>query len=114
MKFGELSFFAIRVAMPPKPGGDFHLVARSRKTLYRAASLLKLTAAARPAKPEDRISVHVVPSTGIAANSSATSAAPVVWPNRRAVACIPLAPPLRAAGAEVMIARLFGVLKNPN
>ena len=85
-----------------------------RKTRQRAASLLKLTAAATPAATAEKINVHVVPPTGIAANTSATSAAPVVWPNSLAVACIPLAPPLRAAGADVMIARLFGVLKNPN
>ena len=47
-------------------------------------------------------------------NISATAAAPTLCPSSRDVACIPLAAPALVDGADVMIARLFGVLKNPN
>lgn len=39
---------------------------------------------------------------------SATSAAPLLCPSSRAVPNIPLAPPLRSRGAEVIIVWLFG------
>ena len=44
----------------------------------------------------------------------ATNVVPSVCPNRRAVPCIPLAPPLREVGAEEMIVTLLGVWNNPN
>ena len=44
---------------------------------------------------------------------AATSAAPVAWPNRRTVPIMPLAPPARDAGAEVMMARRLGDWKKP-
>jgi hypothetical protein len=78
-----------------------------------AASRLKLTQAATAAAPAAMNNATVVPFDGNAVKISATIAAPIDWPNNRAVACIPLAPPVLTGGAEVMIARLFGVLKKP-
>ena len=47
-------------------------------------------------------------------NISAISAAPTVWPRSRAVPSMPLAPPLRSRGAEVMMTRLLGDWNRPN
>ena len=54
-----------------------------------------------------------MPSAGNRWKKRATSAAPVVCPSRRAVASMPLAPPLRPAGADEMMMLLFGDWNNP-
>jgi hypothetical protein len=73
----------------------------------------KLTTAAPAAVTAATTSATVVPSRGSSPNISATSAAPMLCPSSRDVACIPLAAPARVGGADMMIARLFGVLKKP-
>ena len=40
-------------------------------------------------------------------------AAPPDWPSSRTVPTMPLAPPLRSGGAEVMMARILGDWKKP-
>ena len=60
---------------------------------YRAANRLKLTAAATAAANAEIANAVTGPDSGYAENTIATKAAPVVCPNSRAVACIPLAPP---------------------
>src|SRR5262249_16394537 len=77
------------------------------------ASREKLTTAAPPDANAANASASRVPLAGNSPNISATIAAPTLWPNSRAVACMPLAAPARFGGAEVRIARLFGVLKKP-
>ena len=47
-------------------------------------------------------------------NRRAISAAPVVWPTRRAVASMPLALPLRWGGAEAIRMLLLGDWNSPN
>ena len=62
---------------------------------YRPINRRKLTPAATIEIHAPQISVTVVPLSGTTPNTSATRAAPVVCPNRRAAACIPEAPPVR-------------------
>src|ERR1700722_3708295 len=51
----------------------------------------KLTSAAAPAAQAANTSDSRVPPIGNTPNISATIAAPVLWPSRRDVACMPLA-----------------------
>ena len=61
------------------------------------------------ANPAPSASASVAPSRPARPKHNAASAAPMVWPVRRAVATMPLAPPLRPGGALDMIALMFGV-----
>src|SRR6185369_3751592 len=77
----------------------------------RRSKLITLPKAANPAPSA---SATVAPSRPARAKHSAADAAPSVCPVRRAVATMPLAPPLRSEGALDMMARMFGVWKKPN
>ena len=59
-------------------------------------------------------SAAVAPSRPARPKQSAASAAPLVCPVRRAVATMPLALPLRSAGALDIRAFMFGAWKKPN
>lgn len=72
-------------------------------------TLKLLTIAAATANPVARYKQVCVLLLGTRLNIMATKVAPNVCPNKRAVPSIPLAPPLRLAGADEMIVLLFGV-----
>lgn len=74
-----------------------------------------LTMAATAAKPLPT-SRHtaVLLSRATKLNSIATNVVPNVCPMSRAIPSIPLAPPERLGGAELMIVLLFGVWNKPN
>lgn len=73
----------------------------------------KLAVAPARAKQPAKMSVKWV-LLGEMWNSRATKAAPVVWPTSREVASMPLALPLRWAGAEPTMMLLLGDWKRPN
>ena len=71
------------------------------------------TAPVRAKPPASRSAVWVLFS-GTMWNRRAISAAPVIWPTRRAVASMPLALPLRWGGAEAISMLLLGDWNSPN
>src|ERR1700733_2649632 len=73
----------------------------------------KLMTLPMAANPAPSASATVAPSRPASTKQNAVSAAPIVCPVRRAVATMPLAPPLRPGGALDMIALKFGVWKKP-
>ena len=77
---------------------------RSRAKLARLAS-----AALKPPSHSAITAPWVVDTL----KQAATSAAPVAWPSSRTVPIMPLAPPARDGGAEVMMARRLGDWKKP-
>lgn len=81
--------------------------------MRRRKSRNPLATLAAPAKPAPSISASVGPWRPAIPNDSATSAAPVACPISRAVAMIPLAPPLRSGGALDISAFRFGDWKKP-
>src|ERR1700732_2404634 len=73
------------------------------------ASRKKLITLPTAANPAPSASASVAPSRPARPKHNAASAAPMVWPVRRAVATMPLAPPLRSGGALDIRALMFGV-----
>src|SRR3984885_8996836 len=78
------------------------------------ASRRKLITLPSAANPAPSASATVAPSRSARPKHNAASAAPVVCPVRREVATMPLALPLRPAGALDISAFMFGVWKKPN
>src|SRR5580692_4593061 len=81
---------------------------RRRGTAIRRRKLITHPTAANPAPST---SATVAPSRPASPKQSAASAEPVVCPIRRAVATMPLAPPLRPTGALAISVFMFGVWK---
>src|SRR6195256_3487867 len=79
----------------------------------REVGRTRLTTAPASASSAARHSAKFEPAGPQARNKMATPAAPRVWPSRRAALSMPPATPLRACGAEFMMARLLGAWKKP-
>src|ERR1700732_5244814 len=91
---------------PPPPAGEGESYTPRGGATARRKKLITLPTAANPAPSA---SASVAPSRPASPKHNAASAAPIVWPVRRAVATMPLAPPLRSGGALDISALRLGV-----